>query len=88
MGRLYDETLQMRESIDRNFQSIVELRQSIVELRESATEQRATADDLLEVARIHQQSLVSHERRLDRTEVTVEAILEDLRRHREDRPQA
>jgi hypothetical protein len=27
----------------------------------------------------------SHERRPDRTEITVEAILEDLRRHREGR---
>jgi hypothetical protein len=57
-------------------------------LRSLAEGDREKFDDLLAIARIHQDSLVKHEKRLDRTEVTVEAILEDLRRHRENRPPA
>jgi hypothetical protein len=81
LGRLYDDTLELKASIveqrtlaDRNLESIAQLREETT--------------DLLRVARIHQDSLTKHEKRLDRTEVTVEAILEDLRRHRENRPPA
>ncbi len=74
LGRLYNDTLVMKEAAERSLESIVQL--------------RAETSDLLAIARIHQDSLVKHEKRLDRTEVTVEAILEDLRRHRENRPPA
>jgi hypothetical protein len=71
LGRLYDETLEIKESIKASNQSIGDLAE--------ATQRLLTA------AEKHQLVVESHERRLDRTEVTVEAILEDLRRHREQR---
>jgi hypothetical protein len=81
LGRLYDDTLELKASI-------VELRTLADRDHQSILELRAETADLLRIARIHQDSLVKHEKRLDRTEVTVEAILEDLRRHRENRPPA
>jgi hypothetical protein len=69
LGRLYDDTLEMKESIR-------ELRQSNEALSEAAGR-------LLSAAEKQQLVVESHERRPDRTEITVEAILEDLRRHRE-----
>ena len=71
LGRLYDSTL-------KNTEEIRELRESSQELREAAT-LLANA-----VQRDHD-VIMAHERRLDRVEITVEAILEDLRRHREGR---
>jgi lipopolysaccharide biosynthesis protein len=65
LGRLYDETLEIKESIKENSQATGKLAE--------ATQR------LLAVVE-------AHERRLDRTDVTVEAILEDLRRHREQPP--
>jgi len=90
LGRLYDETLEMKESIEasrqaaeRGFEHDRELMRaqgtSIADLAE-ATQRLLTAVEK------HQQVVESHERPLDRAEVTVEAILEDLRRHREQRP--
>jgi hypothetical protein len=87
-GRLYNDTLAMKDLINGNLQSIIELRALAERDHQSIVELRAETGDLLQVARIHQDSLVKHEKRLDRTEVTVEAILEDLRRHRENRPPA
>jgi hypothetical protein len=72
LGRLYDETLQIKESMQVQGKSIGDLAE--------ATQR------LLSAVEKHQLVVESHERRLDRTEVTVEAILEDLRRHREQRP--
>jgi DNA-binding protein H-NS len=71
LGRLYDSTL-------KNTEDIRELRVSIEELR-------SASQHLLSAVEKHQEVVESHERRLDRTEITVEAILEDLRRHREGR---
>ncbi len=68
LGRLYDSTLQ-------NAEEIRELGASIQELN------RGTERHLNAVER-HQQVIETHERRFDRSEITVEAILEDLRRHR------
>ena len=86
LGRLYDETLEMKESIEK-------LRRAGEQDRELMQAQGKSIGDLADAtARLltavekHQQVVESHERRLDRTEVTVEAILEDLRRHREQRP--
>jgi len=69
LGRLYDDTLEMKESIR-------ELRQSNEALSEAAGR-------LLSAVEGHHRVVESHERRPDRTEITVEAIVEDLRRHRE-----
>ena len=71
LGRLYDSTVKNKEDIR-------DLRASVEELS------RGTQRLLTAVER-HQQIVEAHERRLDRSEVTVEAILEDLRRHREGR---
>jgi hypothetical protein len=71
-GRLYDETLEMKQSIHAQGESIKELAEA--------------SQRLLSAVEKHQLIVESHKRRLDRSEVTVEAILEDLRRHREQRP--
>ncbi len=69
LGRLYDNSLETRRSVEG-------LRVSVSELREATGQ-------LLSTVEKHQRVIESHERRLDRNEITVEAILEDLRRHRE-----
>lgn len=79
LGRLYDSTLQ-------NAQDIRELRSSIAELRGSTEELRDASLRLLSAVEKHQVIVESHERRLDHSEITIEAILEDLRRHREGSP--
>jgi len=90
LGRLYDETLEMKESIiasslaaereaERNREVTQAQGQSIRDLAEAT--QR-----LLSAVEKQHEITASHERPLDRTEITVEAILEDLRRHREQRP--
>jgi predicted nuclease with TOPRIM domain len=78
LGRLYDSTL-------KNTEDIRELRASIGELRQSTEELRDASQHLLNAVEKHQIVVEAHERRLDRTEITVDAILEDLRRHREGR---
>ncbi len=71
LGRLYDGSLETRRSVEG-------LRVSVSELREATGQ-------LLSAPEKHQRVIESHERRLDRNEITVEAILEDLRKHREGR---
>ena len=97
LGRLYDETLEMKESIiasslaaEREAERNREVTQAQGQLMRAQGKSigdlaEATQRLLLAVEK-HQLIVESHERRLDRTEVTVEAILEDLRRHREQRP--
>ncbi len=68
LGRLYDSTLELREHIQR-------LDERVERLAEGT-------ERLLRVSENHQTVVESHERRLDRTEITVEAIHEDLRRSR------
>ena len=69
LGHLYDSSLETRRSVE--------------ELRLSVSELRQATGQLLSAVEKHQRVTESHERRLDCTEITVEAILEDLRRHRE-----
>ena len=69
LGRLYDSTLENKEAIR-------ELRASIKDLDSVAAKTLSAVQQLHAV-------VTDHERRLDRNEITVEAILEDLRRHRE-----
>ncbi len=85
LGRLYDSTLKNTEDIRELRASIGELRVSSEELRRSTEELRDASQHLLNAVEKHQVVVESHERRLDRTEITVDAILEDLRRHREGR---
>ncbi len=72
LGRLYDSNL-------KNAEEIRDLRASIGDLREAAAHLANAVEKDHDV-------IMKHERRLDRHEVTIEAILEDLRRHREGRP--
>jgi len=69
LGRLYDANV-------KNAEEIKELRASVGDLREVAAHLASAVEKDHAV-------IMQHERRLDRTEITVEAILEDLRRHRE-----
>lgn len=69
LGRLYDSTLENKEAIR-------ELRASIKDLDSVAAKTLSAVQQLHSV-------VTDHERRLDPNEITVEAILEDLRRHRE-----
>jgi hypothetical protein len=80
LGRLYDETLEIKESIKASNQAAERDRELM----------RAQGQSIANLAEATQRLLTaveSHESRLGRTtEITVEAILEDLRRHREQRP--
>ncbi len=79
LGRLYGESLEIKESIKQLRQSDQANRESIVGVTEATKHWLSAAEKQHEIT-------ASHEHRLDRTETTVEAILEDLRRHREQRP--
>jgi len=79
LGPLCDETLERK-------QSIKEVRHSIAELHGASQATNSAAAHLPSAVEKHQPVVESHERRLDRAEITVEAILEDLGRHRERRP--
>jgi hypothetical protein len=78
LGGLYDSTV-------KNTEDIRELREAAKEDRESARELREAATLLANAVQRDHEVIMAHEHRLDRTEITVEAILEDLRRHREGR---
>ena len=77
-GRLYDDILEIKESIKEDRKSARRTASLIKDLSEATRR-------LLSAVEKHQLVVESHERRLDRTEITVEAVLEDLRRHREGR---
>jgi hypothetical protein len=76
LGRLCDSTL-------RNTEDIRQLREAAREDRESARDVREAAALLANAVQRDHDVIMAHEHRLDRVEITVEAILEDLRRHRE-----
>ena len=87
---MYDETLEMKESIK---EARLAAEQAAEENRELIQVQGESIKGLTEASKVLLSAVDKlhavvdvHERRLDRTEVTVEAILEDLRRHREQRP--
>lgn len=100
LGRLYDETLEIKESIKASNQAaerdrelmraqgeLIHAQGELIHAQGQSIGNLAdAAQRLLDAVEKHQLLVESHERRLDRTETTVEAILEDLRRHREQRP--
>jgi len=93
LGRLYDETLEIKESIRQSRLAAEKDRELMQAQGELMRVQGKSIGDLAEATQRlltavekHQLVVESHERRIDRTEITVEAILEDLRRHREQRP--
>jgi hypothetical protein len=73
LGRLYDSTLEMKGRIDG-------IGDKVEKLAEATGHLVNATENLQKVAE-------THERRLDRAEITIEAILEDLRRSREKRAQ-
>jgi hypothetical protein len=83
---LSDETLEIKESIKQSRlaaerdHELMQAQGELMQVQAEATQR------LLAAVEKHQLVVESHERRIDRTEITVEAILEDLRRHREQRP--
>ena len=85
LGRLYGSTVETRESVEQLPGSIEGLRNSDEELRQGTLRLLSAVEKLHSVVETHEQARLEHERRLDRPEITVEAILEDLRRHREGR---
>ena len=86
LGRLYDETLEIKESIKASNQAAERDRELMRAQGQSIGSLAEASQRLLDAVEKHQLVVESHERRPDRTEITVEAILEDLRRHREQRP--
>lgn len=75
LGRLYSTTLEQTKHIEA--------------LRAESDTQRQSIGELFQIARTHQDSIIAlrdtaatHEKRLDRYEVTVTAILEELRKLR------
>jgi len=73
-------------SFEEFWKALGRLYDDILEMKESIREQGRSLQKLGDAAANLLTVVESHERRLDRTEITVEAILEDLRRHREGRP--
>lgn len=69
----------------RPYESTVKNTEDLRELRASVQVLNEGTQRLLTAGEKDQQIPEEHERRHDRTEITVEAILEDLRRHREGR---
>jgi hypothetical protein len=85
LARLYETSVQQTKEIAEVKESLTALRGRVAELHVVVTDLSGVVKQLADVARKQSDVAQSHERRLDRTEVTVEAILEDLRRHREGR---
>jgi len=69
LGRLYDSTLEMKARIE-------QIGDKVDSLAEGTTRLLHATEHLQNIAE-------THERRLDRAEITIEAILEDLRRSRQ-----
>jgi hypothetical protein len=73
------------KALGRLYEGSVKHDAAIAKLQTSLEELRGASQRLLSAVEKHQEVVESRERRLDRSEITVEAILEDLRRHREGR---
>jgi len=93
LERLYDETLEIKESIKQSRlaaerdRELMQAQGELMRVRgKSISDLAGATQRLLTAVEKHQLVVESRERRPDRTEITVEAILEDLRRHREQRP--
>jgi len=74
-ARLYDSILEQRENIQRLDEKMERLAAGTERLLQASEGQQRALEALQVVVE-------SHERRLDPSEITVEAILEDLRRSR------
>jgi hypothetical protein len=76
LTRLYDSTLEMKGRIDQIGDKVDRIGDKVDTLAEATTRLLHATENLHAVAE-------KHEHRLDRNEITVEAILEDLRRSRQ-----
>ena len=86
LGRLSDEILAMKDSIEKLRRARQENGEAIRAQGEFIHELTEASQRLLSAAEKLHGIVESHERPLDRTEITVEAILEGLHRHCEQRP--
>jgi ABC-type transporter Mla subunit MlaD len=75
LGRLYDSTLEMKGRIEQIGEKVERLGDKVDTLADATTRLLHATENLQSVAE-------TRERRLDRAEITLEAILEDLRRSR------
>jgi len=76
LTRLYDSILEMRGRLDQTDETVARMGDKVDTLAEATTRLLHATENLHAVAE-------KHEHRLDRNEITVEAILEDLRRNRQ-----
>jgi hypothetical protein len=76
LGRLYEASVNNTTDIAELRRSIEATRESVEALRDSVAH---SVDGINQLTKI----VDEHEHRLDRHDVTIDAILEDLRRHRE-----
>jgi hypothetical protein len=85
LTRLYDSTLENTEDIGQLREAAKHDRESAKQDREAARELREAAVLLASAVQEDHEVIMAPEHRLDRTEITIDTILEDLRRHREGR---
>ena len=76
LGRLYDSTLEIKGRLDKLSEANEQLSEAAQRLLHATDTLHLATENLHRVAE-------THERRLDRNEITIEAILEDLRSSRE-----
>jgi hypothetical protein len=83
LTRLYDSLLESKARIDRTDETAERLGNNVERLGDTVdTLAEATTNLLHATEKLHSVA-ETHERRLHRAEITIEAILEDLRRHRQ-----
>jgi hypothetical protein len=79
LARLYDSTLELKETMQKHELQMIQGNQRLAERIDQLA---GGTERLLPATETLHKVADSHERRLDRAEITVEAILEDLRRSR------
>jgi len=83
LTRLHDSILESKARIDRTDGTVERLVNNVERLGENVDTLAEATTRLLHATENLQTIAETHERRLDRSEITIEAILEDLRRSRE-----
>ena len=70
------------DGLNRLYKETVAMKEETVALKEETEALKETAQAMAETAQAHSTIVLSHERRLERAEVLIEAWLQDMRRHR------
>ncbi len=71
------------ENHEEFWKALGRLYDDVLETKESVKQLNEAAGRLASAVQKDHEIIMVHERRLDRAEITIEAILEDLRHHRE-----